>query len=227
MLITILSLFPDFFLSPLDSSILRRARQQGLLDVHLSNIRDFTDDKHHTADDTPYGGGPGMVMKPDPLYRAIQAAKGKCQDEEVIFLSPKMAANLDNMAFTEFLLDNPNIILVIEDAEELIVSRNNHGNSHLSFLLNLTDGLIADSLGIQIIATFNTDVKNIDKALLRKGRLTAIYEFKELTAKKANELSKHLGLEYFDALQPMSLADIFNYKEANFSIGTEKVKIGF
>jgi len=149
------------------------------------------------------------------------------QKKEVIFLSPKMAANLDNMAFTEFLLDNPNIILVIEDAEELIVSRDNHGNSHLSFLLNLTDGLIADSLGIQIIATFNTDVKNIDKALLRKGRLTAIYEFKELTVKKANELSKHLGLEYFDALQPMSLADIFNYKETNFSIGIEKVKIGF
>ena len=149
------------------------------------------------------------------------------QKKEVIFLSPKMAANLDNMAFTEFLLDNPNIILVIEDAEELIVSRDNHGNSQLSFLLNLTDGLIADSLGIQIIATFNTNVKNIDKALLRKGRLTAIYEFKELEFQKANKLAEELRIENFETLKPMTLADIFNYTAKDNVITNEKANIGF
>lgn len=149
------------------------------------------------------------------------------QNKQVIFLSPKMAANLDNLAFTEFLLDNPNIILVIEDAEELIMSRDNNQNSQLSFLLNLTDGLIADSLGIQIIATFNTNIKNIDKALLRKGRLTAIYEFKELEFQKANILLNHLKIEDFETLKPMTLADIFNHKENNFDIKKEKIKIGF
>lgn len=149
------------------------------------------------------------------------------QNKQVIFLSPKMAANLDSMAFTEFLLENPNIVLVIEDAEELITSRDNHQNSQLSFLLNLTDGLIADSLGIQIIATFNTDLKNIDKALLRKGRLTAIYEFKELEFSKANNLAKALKIEDFETLQSMSLADIFNFKETNFVVKREKTKIGF
>ena len=149
------------------------------------------------------------------------------QRKQVIFLSPKMAANLDNMSFTEFLIDNPNTVLVIEDAEDLIISRENSQNSQLSFLLNLTDGLIADSLGIQIIATFNTDLKNIDKALLRKGRLTAIYDFKELEFQKANNLAKSLNIENFETFQPMSLADIFNFQETTFSPKKEKVKIGF
>jgi len=103
-----------------------------------------------------------------------------CQNKQVIFLSPKMASNLDDIHLTNFLLDNPNCILVIEDAEEIIISRDNHQNTRLSFLLNLTDGLLSESLGIQVIATFNTDLKNIDKALLRKGRLTTLYEFKPL-----------------------------------------------
>ena len=145
----------------------------------------------------------------------------------MIFLSPKTAATLDSTIFTEFLLDNPNVVLVIEDAEELIVSRDSNQNSQLSFLLNLTDGLIADSLGIQIIATFNTDLKNIDKALLRKGRLTAIYEFKELEFQKANKLLNHLMIEDFETLKPMTLADVFNYKENNFNVKKEKTKFGF
>ena len=88
-----------------------------------------------------------------------------CQNKQVIFLSPKMASNLDDLHLTNFLLDNPNCVLVIEDAEEIIMSRDSHQNTKLSFLLNLTDGLLSESLGIQIIATFNTDLKNIDKAL--------------------------------------------------------------
>lgn len=149
------------------------------------------------------------------------------QNKKVIYLSPKMAGNLDSTAFTEFLIDNENSILVIEDAEELIVSRENNQNSHLSFLLNLTDGILADSLGIQVIATFNTNIKNIDKALLRKGRLTAIYEFKELECSKVNSLFEYLKIENKETFAPMSLTDIFNFKESNYNFKKEKVKIGF
>jgi hypothetical protein len=149
------------------------------------------------------------------------------QRKKVIFISPKMAGNLDSMVFTEFLIANTNSILVIEDAEELIVSRENNKNLHLSFLLNLTDGILADSLGIQIIATFNTNIQNIDKALLRKGRLTAIYEFKELEFQKVNTLFKHLKIENQEVLKSMSLADIFNFEADNFVENKEKVKIGF
>lgn len=148
------------------------------------------------------------------------------QNKQVIFLSPNMAGNLDSVELTNFLLDNQNCVLVIEDAEELILSRDNHHNSKLSFLLNLTDGLLGESLGIQIIATFNTDLKNIDKALLRKGRLTAIYEFKPLSTLKTNILLKKLGNE-IEVIQPMSVADIFNFEvETNYCPKLRKA-VGF
>jgi tRNA (guanine37-N1)-methyltransferase len=71
--VDILTIFPEMLRSPLEHSILKRAREAGLLDVRLVNIRDFTTDKHHCVDDTPYGGGAGMVMKPDPIFRAVEA----------------------------------------------------------------------------------------------------------------------------------------------------------
>lgn len=148
------------------------------------------------------------------------------QSKQVIFLSPKLASNLDDLGLTEFLLDNPNCILVIEDAEELILSRDNHHNSKLSFLLNLTDGLLGESLGIQIIATFNTDLKNIDKALLRKGRLTSIYEFKPLTIDKTNALLKSLGHEV-EINESLPLADIFNFEISNNYEPKLKKAVGF
>lgn len=148
------------------------------------------------------------------------------QNKQVIFLSPKLASNLDDLRLTEFLLDNPNCILVIEDAEDLILSRDNHHNSKLSFLLNLTDGLLGESLGIQIIATFNTDLKNIDKALLRKGRLTSIYEFKPLTVDKTNTLLKSLGHEV-EINDSLSLADIFNFDVNNNYQPKLKKAVGF
>jgi len=70
--IDIVTLFPEMFRGPLDSSILGRARERGLLSVHLWNIRDFADDRHKTVDDAPYGGGPGMILKAPPVYRAVE-----------------------------------------------------------------------------------------------------------------------------------------------------------
>lgn len=138
------------------------------------------------------------------------------QTKEVIFLSPRIAGNLEDFSMTEFLIRRKNCILIIEDAEELVISRDNKQNSGLSFLLNLTDGLLGESLGIQIIATFNTDVRNIDKALLRKGRLSAIYEFKKLSVNRTNVLLEKLG-KNIQANTEMSLADIFNMNIRNLS----------
>lgn len=68
----IFTLFPGMFVSPLDESILARARERGLMSICLHNIRDYTVDRHHICDDTPYGGGGGMVMKPQPIVRAVE-----------------------------------------------------------------------------------------------------------------------------------------------------------
>lgn len=76
MRIDVFTLFPEVMQPYLDSSILGRARQAGLLAVHLHDIRRYTHDRHHTADDVPYGGGGGMVMKPEPLFEAVEFVLG-------------------------------------------------------------------------------------------------------------------------------------------------------
>jgi tRNA (guanine37-N1)-methyltransferase len=72
----VFTLLPEVFPPYLESSILQRARQRGLIEVRIHNIRDYTHDKHHTTDDTPYGGGGGMVMKPEPLFEAVESVLG-------------------------------------------------------------------------------------------------------------------------------------------------------
>ena len=76
----VFTLLPEIFPPYLQSSILQRARQRGLIDVRVHNIRDYTHDRHHTTDDTPYGGGGGMVMKPEPVFEAVEAVVGISDD---------------------------------------------------------------------------------------------------------------------------------------------------
>src|SRR5690349_4203313 len=85
MRIDVVTLFPEMF-EPLRHSILGRAIDQGLLSISYVNPRDFTADRHRTVDDYPYGGGPGMVMKPEPIFLAVESVAGA--DADVILLSP-------------------------------------------------------------------------------------------------------------------------------------------
>ena len=73
MRIDILTIFPEMFRGPFDESIIKRAREAGLVEIHVHNIRDWATDRHRTVDDYPYGGGPGMVMKPEPIFAAAEA----------------------------------------------------------------------------------------------------------------------------------------------------------
>jgi tRNA (guanine37-N1)-methyltransferase len=72
----LITIFPEFFVGPLDFGIVRRAREAGLIETQVHNLRDFTHDRHHTVDDRPFGGGEGMVMKPEPLFEAVEALLG-------------------------------------------------------------------------------------------------------------------------------------------------------
>lgn len=87
--IHILTLFPEFFRSPLKTSILGHAIRRGHLDVEVTDIRDFATDRHRTTDDTPYGGGAGMVMKPEPLVEALEFARKGLSDAPRILLTPQ------------------------------------------------------------------------------------------------------------------------------------------
>ena len=89
MRVDILTLFPEMFDGPFTESILKLAQEKGLIDIHLHNIRNYTTDKHHTVDDTPYGGGGGMVMRPGPLIEAIEDVRGNDLDAPVILMTPQ------------------------------------------------------------------------------------------------------------------------------------------
>ena len=86
MKIDVLTLFPAMFAGPLDESIIKRARDTGLLDLKIHNLRDWTHDRHRTVDDRPFGGGPGMLLKPEPLFEAIESLKR--EQTRVILFSP-------------------------------------------------------------------------------------------------------------------------------------------
>ena len=86
MKIEVLTLFPAMFTGPLDESIIKRARESGKLEFKLHNLRDWTHDRHKTVDDRPFGGGPGMLMKPEPLFEAVESLRG--EKTRVILFSP-------------------------------------------------------------------------------------------------------------------------------------------
>jgi tRNA (guanine37-N1)-methyltransferase len=84
--IDILTLFPDICRAPLGESIMKRAQENGIVDLRIHNLRDWTTDKHHIADDAPFGGGQGMVMKPEPVFAAVEDLRN--QASRVVLMSP-------------------------------------------------------------------------------------------------------------------------------------------
>lgn len=108
MRVHILSLFPGYFRGPLDESILKRAQQQGLVDIQLIDIRQYSKGRYRQVDDRPYGGGPGMVLMPEPVIQAVRAAKAQSADAKVVYLSPQgrtlTASKARELAKTEHLI---------------------------------------------------------------------------------------------------------------------------
>jgi len=104
----LLTLFPEMFSGPLSESLLKRAQEKGLLSINIINLRDFTSDKHKTADDTPYGGGPGMVMKAEPIFKAVKSCK------------PSPASRIVLMCPTGEKLNQPKA-LALSESEHLII----------------------------------------------------------------------------------------------------------
>ena len=87
MKVDVLTLFPGMFAGPMDESILRRAQEKRRIELTIRNLRDWTHDRHRTVDDEPYGGGPGMVLKPEPIFEAIEELTG--ETTQVVMLSPQ------------------------------------------------------------------------------------------------------------------------------------------
>lgn len=139
-------------------------------------------------------------------------------DKFIIYIPPGMVSYITSPEMITYLsemialrrLDNKRCIILLEDADPLLISRNggNDRSEGITNLLNMTDGLLNDMLDIQVIATFNTNLTNLDTALLRPERLTARKEFKRLTREDSNKLIKHLKINKV-INEPKTLAEIY------------------
>lgn len=139
------------------------------------------------------------------------------KDKTLIYVPPDLAKDLSKPSFLSFLFQHPNSILIIEDAENIVRDRASNifnPSQAVANLLNLSDGLLNDALSMQIIATFNCPLSNLDAALLRPGRLIAIHEFDRLDVPTSRLLSEKLGFPTEPITEPMTLADIYNPPDA-------------
>jgi len=108
MKIDVLTLFPAMFAGPLDESIVKRARNAGLLELTIHNLRDYAHDRHKTVDDRPFGGGPGMLLKPEPIFEAVEALAR--ENTRVVLLSP--AGRTFNQAIARELATFDDLLLI-------------------------------------------------------------------------------------------------------------------
>lgn len=150
-------------------------------------IRDFIDEENRSG--LLILHGPKGTGKTTYIRNLISSYPNK----KFVFIPSGLITMLGEPSFGNFLLSLSNSIIILEDCEGVIRSRKSTGSSSaVSLLLNMGDGLMSDDLGIKFICTFNDDFKNIDEALLRKGRLACMYEFKNLKSDKANALIKEV-----------------------------------
>jgi hypothetical protein len=142
-------------------------------------------------------------------YLSSQITKPK------LFVPSSLTKKIGSPEFLNLLNDYHNSVLIIEDADALLKKRSNEDDHVITNLLNLSDGMLSDFFHLQIICTFNSDLTQVEPALLRKGRLIAQYYFKELTVEKTRRLCKSLGYKYIPDKE-MTLADIFHLEEREF-----------
>lgn len=140
------------------------------------------------------------------------------------WLDASMFAYMDSSEFIEFIASCKNGVFILEDSESILKPRETNVNSSMQSLLNISDGILGDSLKLKFICTFNTNSENIDKAVLRKGRMKVKYEFKDLKKEKVAALFRKMGLDESLATD-MPLCDVYNFLEDNGNV--KKKKIGF
>ena len=142
------------------------------------------------------------------------------RDTDFIFVDTSVCESISDGLFLDFLQEHKNSVIVFEDCEKLLFSRDEMVNESIGTILNLTDGIIAESMKIKFICTFNCDLEKVDKALLRKGRLSIGYEFKKLSLEKTKAI-------YPDAKEEMTLADAHNASVNNGYEEKKRKSIGF
>lgn len=174
------------------------------LPVHQRIMNDLNDTNHKGL--VLLHGEPGTGKTTYIRYLSRQLKK------RIIFIPPQFSVSLDADAFIKLLSKYPDSIVIIEDADNIIADRKSGNNISIPGLLNIADGLLSYYLKIKIICTFNSNLSAIDPALMRRGRLIALYEFKKLQMAKAVKLCKKLNIP-LNIEKDTTLADIYAHRD--------------
>jgi tRNA (guanine37-N1)-methyltransferase len=177
----ILTLFPDMFSSPFQESILGKAVERGLLQIRTVNIRDFSLDKHQVVDDTPYGGGQGMVMKVEPIARAIESIKSQNPSAPVIYLTPQ--GKPFNQDLARRFSTQPHLILlcgryegVDERARELFIDEEISIGDYV-----MTGGELAAMVLVDAVSRFIPGVLGSDRSAEDDSFFNSLLEYPQYT----------------------------------------------
>lgn len=188
-------------------------------DAHLSK---------HLADSS----GGLVLLHGDPGTGKTSYLMHQCatlKSKNFIYIPPNMAQSISDPNLILLMKDEKDAVLIIEDAEQILVSRSNENSAAVSNLLNLTDGFLSKCFDLTVICTFNCRLNEIDRALLRKGRLKGRYEFGRLSGQALSDKAKELGLENISDT-PMTLADLYNLQSEDWNSNIwsdSENKIGF
>jgi tRNA (guanine37-N1)-methyltransferase len=182
MRIDVFTLFPGMFDGPLTESILKRAQDSGLLEIHLYNIRDYAPDKHHVTDEPPYGGGGGMIMKVEPIVSAIEDILGESRESIPVILTTPQGRVFNNSVAHE-LAEQPRLVFIcgryegVDDrVRQLVVTDEISIGDYV-----LTGGELATMVMIDAIARHIPGVLGAEGAADKDSHATGLLEFPQYT----------------------------------------------
>ena len=184
----VFTLFPAMFHGPISESIIQRARDRGLISVHLHDIRDYAEDKHRIVDDYAYGGGPGMVMKPEPVFKAVETQLALIRESQptpdpipVILLSPK--GRLLTQKVAGELAQHPDIVLLCghyEGVDQRIVDHLATDEISIGDYV-LTGGELAAMVVIDCVARFMPEVLGSEESTSRESHADGLLQYPQYT----------------------------------------------
>ena len=217
MKIDVLTLFPAMFVGPLDESIIMRARKAGLLDLKIHQLRDWTQDRHKTVDDRPFGGGPGMLMRPEPLFAAVENLRR--ESTKVILLTP--SGRKFSQAIARELADQKDLLFVTghyEGFDERV--RENLADDELSIGdYVLTNGALPAMVIIDAVARLLPGVLGDDESSRDESFSQGLLEYPQYTRP-----AEFRGMKVPDVLMSGNHAEIEKWRCEQARLRTKAVR---
>jgi tRNA (guanine37-N1)-methyltransferase len=214
MKIDVLTLFPAMFAGPLDESIIMRARKAGLLELRIHNLRDWTHDRHKTVDDRPFGGGPGMLLKPEPIFEAVESLQRA--ETRVILLSPS-GRKFDQSIARE--LASERDLLFITGHYEGFDERVRDGLADDELSIGdyvLTNGALPAMVVIDAVARLLPGVLGDDESSREESFSAALLEYPQYTRP-----AEFRGMRVPDVLVSGNHAEIENWRHEQARLKTQ------